>query len=220
MRRLLATSLLALAFVPAALVLHPSEASACSCMPPPGPVESAQNVDVVFHGKLLAVTIAPKPDQYGITNKIYTFEILRTFKGQLDAQINVTTADNDAACGRNYGPVGSEWLIYGRGDEGGLHDNLCSRSRPIAHASEDIAELLAHADELDDDPPPPQPPPEDEPELSDPDPEPILPDMDTSEEPEPTPKPRRCSVTDDTPAGGLGGLLALGLGLAALRRRR
>jgi MYXO-CTERM domain-containing protein len=152
---------------------------------------------------------------------IYSFEVVRTFKGQLDPKVNVITADNDAACGRNYGPVGSEWLIYSRTEDGQLLDNLCSRSRPIAHASEDIKELVEHADELDDEPPQPEPPPpEDVPEPVDLDPDPVLPDMGQDHQPEPTPKPRRCSVTDDTPAGALGGLLAFGLGLALLRRRR
>src|SRR5690606_30478573 len=112
------------------------------------------------------------------------------------------------------------WLIYARDDDGGqLHDNLCSRTRHIAHAAGDIAELEENADALDDEPPKPEPPPED-PGPADPAPEPIQPDMNHDEQPEPTPKPRRCTVTDDAPANGLGGLLALGLGLAFLRRRR
>lgn len=194
-------------------------------MPPPGPVESAQGVDSVFHGKLLSVVVAPKPDQYGITNKIYTFEVVRTFKGQLDPEVNLYTADNDAACGRAFEPIGSEWLLYARRDDAGqLYDNLCSRTMPIAHAAGDIAELEQNADALDDEPPRPEPP--GKPGPADPEPEPIEPEnpdmgQDTSDEqPEPTPKPSRCTVIDDTPANGLGGLLALGFALLWRRRSK
>lgn len=224
MRRLRAACLLSLVFVPAALVLQPRVADACSCIPWPGPVEAAQSVDVVFHGVLVSVADAPKPGKYDIQNKVYTFDVLRTFKGQLDERVNVLTADNDAACGRDYGPVGTEWLIYARHDEtGALYDNLCSRTRDFQTAGDDIAELEKHADELDDEPPEPEPP--EDPGPAEPEPEPFAPDMpDTAEvgdeEPEPTPKPRRCAVVDARPAEGLAGLLTFGLGLALVRRRR
>lgn len=224
MRRLLAASVLTLLFVPVALVLQPSEAAACSCLPPPGPVESAQSVDCVFQGKLVSVVDAPKPDKYGLRNKIFTFEVVRTFKGQLDMKVNVVTADNEAACGRNFGVEGTEWLVYAKRDDvGQLYDNLCSRSRSMQYADADIAELEEHAHELDEDPPKPE---QEDPGPADPEPEPILPDMGTTgsadghEQPEPTPKPGRCTLTDGAPVGGLAGVLTLGLGLALIRRRR
>lgn len=224
MRRLLAASLLCVSFVMAALVLQPREAVACSCLPPPGPVEAAQSVDCVFQGKVLSIIDAPKPDKYGLHNKIVTFEVVRIFKGQLDLQVNVITADNEAACGRNFGPAGSEWLVYARRDDAGqLYDNLCSRTRDMQYADADIAELEEHAHELDDEPKQPDTPDQEDPGPADPEPEPILPDMGSAEgneEPEPTPKPSRCTLTNDAPAGGIAGMLALGLGLVALRRRR
>jgi MYXO-CTERM domain-containing protein len=176
----------------------------------------------VFQGKLLSVADAPKPDKYGLQNKIFTFEVVRTFKGQVDSKVNVTTADNEAACGRSFGVEGTEWLVYARVDEAGqLYDNLCSRSRTMAHADADVAELEEHAHELDDEPPKPEPEPED-PGPADPEPEPIQPDIGNAEgheQPEPTPKPDRCDVSDGAPAGGVVGMLGLGLGLVLLRRR-
>src|SRR5262245_375942 len=103
MQRRLGAGLLSLSFASLALLLQPREAEACSCLSPPGPVEAAQKVDTVFQAKLVSVVNAPKPDKYGLANKIFTFEVARTFKGQLDAKVNVTTADNEAACGRNFG---------------------------------------------------------------------------------------------------------------------
>ena len=218
MRRALVVTLLSVALSPALLVLTTSEAEACSCMKAPPALEAARSVDVVFHGKLVSVADAPKSGQYDLPNKIFTFEVVRTFKGQLDAQVNVLTADNSAACGRNYGDPDSEWLIYARvDDQGQTHDNLCSRTRAIDAAADDIAELEANADSLDQ--PPEQTTPE-EPGPAEPEPEPVLPE--TAEDgPEPAaPSKKGCAVIDATPAdlGGLAGLLGLGLVLA--RRRR
>lgn len=230
MRRLLAVSSLCLLFVPAALLLQPREAAACSCMPSPGPVEAAQSVDLVFHAKLVSVADAPKGGNFDMPSKEFTFDVIRSYKGELAGKVKVITADNSAACGRTYGKPGDEWLVYARRDETNsaiLHDNLCSRSMPFAQASDDIAELEANAERLDDAPPEPEYP--EDPGPADPEPDPIPfgePNTTGSttnghgEEPEPTAKPGRCTVTEDTPAGGLAGFLTLALGFVALRRRR
>lgn len=200
-------------------------------MPPPGPVEAAQGTDVVFHGKLLAVADAPHTGQYDIPSKMFTFEVVRTFKGheggQLDGQVRLSTADNSAACGRSFGELGSEWLVYARvEDSGSLHDNLCSRTRSLAQAAADIAELEANADALDDEPPKPNYEVPADPGPADPEPAPLIPSEEGGEggapvEPQPSPKPQRCAVSDPNLAGGgFAGLFGLGLALAYLRRRR
>jgi hypothetical protein len=224
MRRLAVVGLLSLGFVSAALVLQPGEAQACSCIASSGPVPAAQDVDVVFTAKLIAVKDAPKQGQFDLAMKIFTFEVTRNFKGQLDGQVNVSTADNSAACGRGYGPVGTEWLIYARIDDSGqIYDNLCSRTRSLEDAAADIAELEANADALDDEPEPSEPPPG----PAEPEPEPILPDVadtgadpDADGAPKPTAKPQRCAVIEPTPAGNLAGFLTFGLVLGFVRRRR
>lgn len=222
--KLRAAALFSLALVPAALLLAPSEAAACSCMPSPGAVEAAQAVDVVFHGKLLSVVKAPGNSQYAIPSKVFTFEVVGTFKGQLDGQVRLNTADNSAACGREFGTPASEWLIYARidADTGELHDNLCSRTMSFDKAAADVAELEANAGILDQAPPKPEPEPE-QPGPADPEPKPISPPSPSDAAPaapEPTAKPQRCAVTD-SPVGGFTGLLGLGLGLGlgVVRRR-
>lgn len=203
---------------PATLLLAERDAAACSCMAPPPPVEAARGVDAVFHGKLISVKDVPKSSQYELATKIFTFEVVRTFKGQLDAQVNVQTADNSAACGRDYGDPGSEWLIYARiDDQGQTHDNSCSRSQAIADAADDIAELEANADSLD------QPnEPTSEPGPAEPEPPPVMPGDDGGADggPEPAePGKKGCAITE--PADGVPlGLLGLGLGLGLVFRRR
>lgn len=219
MRRVLTVTLLSLALLPAALLTARS-AQACSCMAPPPPVEAARNADAVFHAKLVSVADVPKTGPHALGNKMFTFEVVRTFKGQLDAQVNIKTTDNGAACGREYGAAGSEWLIYASiDDQGQAHDNLCSRSKPIADAASDIAELEAAAGTLDQPNDPPVDPNAD-PGPSDPEPEPVEPEE--VEGPEPAePGKKGCSVSDTetAPLGlSLGMLGMLGIGLT--RRRR
>jgi MYXO-CTERM domain-containing protein len=219
MRRVSTITLLSLSLLTAGL-LTARAAEACSCMPPPPPVEAAREADVVFHAKLVSVADVPKTGQYAMAYKRYTFDVVRTFKGQLDRQVNVQSAEQDAACGRIYGDPGSEWLIYARvDDQGQTHDNLCSRSKPIADAAADIAELEANAGTLDQ---PNEPPVE--PGPAEPEPEPVLPDQpEDSEGPAPAePGKKGCSVSNTEPAPlGLAGGLALGLlGMSCVRRRR
>jgi MYXO-CTERM domain-containing protein len=203
----------ALALTPIALLV-PSEAEACSCIPTKDAVTSARDADAVFEGKLLLIE-TPKPaGPHALQMKVFTFEVKRTFKGQLDGQVRVETTDNSAACGRDFGKVGDGWLIYARADDSGqLSDGLCSRTKPIADAAADIAELEANADTLDDANPPAEPPDDDD-EIppSEDEPRPIEP----SAEPEPAPiEPGKkgCSIGDESPepitALALFGLLAL-----------
>lgn len=219
MRRVLTVTMLSLALLPAAL-LTARTVEACSCITTPSPVEAARNADAVFHAKLLSVADVPKSGPHALANKMFTFQVMRTFKGQLDPQVNVMTTDNSAACGRDYGSLGSEWLIYATvDDQGQTHDNLCSRTKPIADANDDIVELEAAAGTLD------QP---NEPAVE---PGPVEPEPVPIPVPEPGPEPvepgkKGCSVSDtSTPLGLLGlsfGLLgSLGMvGIGRARRRR
>jgi MYXO-CTERM domain-containing protein len=217
MRRALIITLLSLALLPAAL-LSARTADACSCMAPPPPVVAAREASVVFHAKFVSAADMPKSGPHDLGYRMFTFDVLRTFKGQLDAQVKVKTTDNSAACGRDFGDPGSEWLIYARvDDQGQINDSLCSRTRPIADAAEDIQELEANAGSLDQ-PNEPTPTPVG---AGEPEPEPLpLPVPD--EEPAPVqPGKKGCSVSDSESAPLAAGGLALGLlGLLGWRARR
>lgn len=185
-------------------LLAPRIADACSCMAPPPPLEAAEQADAVFQAKLLAV--ADGPQQHGFVTKAFTFEVVRTFKGNLDPQVRVVTADNSAACGRDYGKPGSEWLIYAHtGDGGQLQDNLCSRTQPIEQAAEDIAALEGGG----------EPPPTTDPGPADPEPPPVLP---PDQPPPAEPSKKGCTV-GDADARDMLGLVAV-FGLVWARRRR
>src|SRR5262245_40689714 len=144
-----------LAFVAAlalssAVLLTARPAEACSCMATKDAVTSARDVDAVFVATLVQIESPQPANPHALPMKLFTFDVERTFKGQLDSQVRVQTTSNSAACGRDYGKVGDAWLVFARiDDQGRLNDNLCSRSKPLADAAADIAELEANIDTLD-----------------------------------------------------------------------
>lgn len=112
----------------------PSVARACSCAPPRPPVEAAQSASVVFEGRTFGVT------REGGQNR-FTFEVLRVWKGEVPQSVQIWSASHSAACGRAF-ETGLPYLVYAHDLPGGLlGDGLCSRTRPVANAAEDL-ELL------------------------------------------------------------------------------
>lgn len=96
---------------------------------------AANDAALVFEGR------AQEPRAEGVRLR-YTFEVLRTFKGNAGAFVDVLTMDSGAACGRRYTP-GETYLVYAFEARGEIGDNLCSRTRHTSDASEDFAALGA-----------------------------------------------------------------------------
>lgn len=71
----------------------------------------------------------------------YELAVLRVFKGELAATTSIVTASSGATCGRSF-VLGKRYLIYAHlTPDGALGDGLCSRTRPISTADEDLAVL-------------------------------------------------------------------------------
>jgi MYXO-CTERM domain-containing protein len=99
----------------------------------------------VFEGRVDSVQTA---DGSGMVR--YELAVQRVFKGELQATTWVVTRASSAACGRSF-VQGKRYLVYAhRSGEGDLGDTMCSRTRPISTADEDLAALGAGA-------PPPAP---------------------------------------------------------------
>lgn len=117
-----------------AAVAVPTRAHACSCAPPRPPLESAAAASVVFEGRTFGVT------REGGQNR-FTFEVLRVLKGEVPSSVHIWSASHSASCGRAF-EAGLPYLVYAHVLPGGqLGDGLCSRTRPVSNAAEDL-ELL------------------------------------------------------------------------------
>lgn len=204
------------------LAATPREAAACSCAGKGSPEDACERSSAVFAGKVVKVT--RNDANYRVTA---TFEVTRRWKGAMQAQVDVSTANDDARCGLSFAE-GEEWMIYARSEADGLSAGLCSRSRPKAVTVEDreVLGLGFPPVKVGEAPPsdgasvstcissraPDAPPVKTA--VQAPDAPPLQPTQ-GSGTPPPTARPGGCSVT--APAGGS---LLVGSLLLVLRRRR
>ena len=121
-------------------------ARACSCAPPPAPLVALGEADAVFSGTVVARRAPGRPRPGGTWSSMdpmeYTIAVLEAWKGELADTVAVRTARLSASCGYPF-EVGTRYLIYARtrADTGCLRTNLCTRTKPLKYADEDVAEL-------------------------------------------------------------------------------
>lgn len=118
--------------------------SACSCAGEAQAAEALRSADVVFEGTVLRGPEAVRA-QLGIegyTGAVrFHFGVARYFKGQRGEEALLYTVDQESACGRAY-EANATYVVYGRLQPNGLlTDSLCSRTRLLSAASEDLALL-------------------------------------------------------------------------------
>ena len=107
-------------------------ALACSCAPPPPPQEAREHADAVFSAKVLKAPNVPR--DYSMR-----LQVEDSWKGadcgELEIGAGFATCIGDFEEGKIY-------LIYAyRSEEGRLDTNLCTRTRRIEDADEDLAAL-------------------------------------------------------------------------------
>jgi hypothetical protein len=121
--------------IPAVLTLTPRSARACSCLPAKPPAEARSAADAVFEGKLVAQSDADAD------HTRFEFSVSRVWKGDVAAATYVVSHKQSATCGRTY-RADTTYIVYARtAKDGGLTDGLCSRSRPVEDAAEDLRVL-------------------------------------------------------------------------------
>lgn len=116
-----------------------SVAFACSCIEPFPPKESLEKASAVFTGKVVSIDV-PKIMISSADPVKVTFEVSKIWKGFDYKILVITTARSEASCGYSF-KQGEEYIVYTRGEENELNTGLCSRTKLIANAQEDIKEL-------------------------------------------------------------------------------
>ncbi len=110
--------------------LAAAPAHACSCSPPPPACEALWHTSVVFSGEVTAMADQPGHAQ------LVTFKVDETFRGQVKGTVMVR---GGGVCGALFAP-GKKYLVYA-GGQPPLSASLCSRTRLLAEAGEDLAYL-------------------------------------------------------------------------------
>jgi hypothetical protein len=126
-----------------AIVSSPRGASACSCMPGGPPCQAYFETDAVFTGTVTAIAIRKMPieaipDQL-FDRRFVQISIERIGKGVQGAGVEVRTGTGGGDCGFDF-KVGQRYVVYAsRGKDGSLTTGICSRTRALSDAAEDVA---------------------------------------------------------------------------------
>lgn len=115
---------------------------ACTCAPSRGPAEDLKLAAAVFSGKVVEVRKhRQSADIFAGVEAVFRVE--RVWKGVEGATVGVFTASHSATCGYGF-RRGRTYLVYAYKDvEGRLSTGICSRTRRLKDAGEDLKELGA-----------------------------------------------------------------------------
>ena len=138
-----------------AVASAPSRAHACTCVP--STVQAAYDGSVaVFEGFVKEVG-EPQSDTPEVgPRRTIRMAVVSSWKGAEGEEITVFTAADSAMCGYTFQAEHS-YLVYASSGPGGLEVSLCSRTKPMGEAGEDLAHLGMGATPVD---PNANPPPE------------------------------------------------------------
>ena len=147
--------LAAVLIVAGGVVSLPRIAEACSCAVSGPPCEAAWAANAVFAGRVVEITRNddPKPTdplkmlEWSHRRLSVRLAVAEKFRGVDAADAIVATSDSGASCGYPF-VVGREYLVYAYEREGRLFVSLCSRTRPLTEAAEDLAYLRAIPKEI------------------------------------------------------------------------
>jgi hypothetical protein len=120
----------------AAVLALPAPASACSCVQPPPPSTALEQASAVFEARVARVEV----DSARLRMTAHLI-VIRQWKGDLPEDVTVTTASQGSLCGFPF-VADQRVLLYVDGEIDAMSVSMCSRSRPMEQAGEDLAALL------------------------------------------------------------------------------
>jgi len=107
---------------------------------PGTPKEDFENFDAVFSGKVTDIDIPSKFRPSTADPKKVEFDVEKSWKGVDKKTVIVETARAGPSCGFDF-KKGESYLVYAYYTHNKWHTNICSRTRLISDADEDLKEL-------------------------------------------------------------------------------
>ncbi len=127
------------------LLFFASESFACSCSPNFNDSgkseqqivkENRENAQAVFSGKVTKIILSDAPKGKEPFSAEVHFKVIKSWKGITTEEAIVHTAHICCICGFPF-KVGKEYLVYAYGEKG-LGTDICTRTRRLQYASEDV----------------------------------------------------------------------------------
>jgi hypothetical protein len=113
---------------------------ACTCAPPQSASKELERAAAVFSGKVVSIK-RHKGASDLFTRVEVVFEVKTAWKRVESAEISIFTSAQSSACGYSF-KAGRTYLVYAHGnDDGRLVTSICSRTRRLKDAREDLKEL-------------------------------------------------------------------------------
>lgn len=131
-----------LIFACAFLLSLEGSASACTCLPSKGVAQEVELSSAVFSGKVIEIK------RHGRAAELFgqvevVFEVEKSWKGVDKRIVSVFTSSGSASCGYGF-TKGRTYLVYtGGSPQGRLSTSICSRTKRLNKAREDLRVLGA-----------------------------------------------------------------------------
>lgn len=124
------------------LLLDVGVARACSCMPPPPAAQALTQSDAVFSGRVIKIKRVKSRNSQDepLQEMEVVLEVNSSWKGAERKRVTVFTASQSAACGYSF-RKGVTYLVYANDSQGKLVASICSRTKRLKDARDDLGEL-------------------------------------------------------------------------------
>ncbi|MGB0386109.1 MAG: hypothetical protein ACPGWR_14980 [Ardenticatenaceae bacterium] len=154
--------LLLIAFILfSSIFANPAPAWGCSCVDPRAPEEAFISADAVFVGTVTGtgdgfwnqlsvrfvgfyhqfVPPLPRTMVTGLYERPIEFDVETSWRGVETTQITVRTGWGGGDCGYNF-QQSKQYLVYAhQSSDGAFHTSFCSRTAPLASATEELNQL-------------------------------------------------------------------------------
>jgi hypothetical protein len=122
-----------------AIGLAPKSADACSCASPGLPCHAAWQADAVFVGHVVSI------ESSSMGGRLVQLAVVEAFRGFQLWQVTLVTGYGEGDCGYPF-RMGESYVVYAqRSPTGQLSTSICSRTRPVANANDDLTYLRSLA---------------------------------------------------------------------------
>lgn len=124
----------------------PRSASACSCAEPYSPSTAFEKTTAVFSGMVISLE-GPTSHVVSSADPVTAVFLVDTvWKGPKLDELAITTALSSASCGYEF-QIGHWYLVYASGSEDALQVDLCSGTKFLVLADDDL-DVLGNGQEL------------------------------------------------------------------------
>lgn len=134
--------------VAAILFLSSIAAVACSCVDMgAGVCQTFWVTPAVFSGRVVEISDVPRGEGTNVfLSKRVKFAIIDAFRGVTGETVDVLTGSGGGDCGYRF-EMNESYLVYGwKNDEGNFSTGICSRTRKLSDAVDDLAYIRGLAD--------------------------------------------------------------------------